>query len=52
MCQKGPLLSEKWYQNLSYLNLQLRKVKDLRRQFEYCERVSRNLQNDMQFNMN
>lgn len=51
MCQKGPLLSKKGYQNLSYLNFQLRKVKDLRRQeFKYCEKVSRNLQNGMQFN--
>lgn len=31
MCWKGPLLSKNEYQNLSYLNFQLRKIKDLRR---------------------
>lgn len=50
MCWKGPLLSKKGYQNLSYLNFQLRKVKDLRGQvFNYCKKVSRNLQNDILF---
>lgn len=48
MCQKGPLLSKKEYQNLSHLNFHLGKVKDLRGQeLEYCEKVSRNLQNDI-----
>lgn len=50
MCWKGPLLSKKGYQNLSYLNFQLRKVKDLRGQeFNYCKKLSRNLQNDILF---